>query len=97
MKRKLIDINDETFEILSADAISSGTNLKQYIESLLVCKARELEDGAARRYSFSMSREPSDDELNSIMKCAAESVKQTNKIVLDKFFSEIRQTISKAR
>ena len=38
--RKLIDLDDATFETLSIMAIKEKTNLKSYIESILVTHAR---------------------------------------------------------
>lgn len=37
--KKLIDLDDETFEALSIMAIKKKTNLKSYIESVLVLHA----------------------------------------------------------
>lgn len=37
--RKLIDLNEETFKTLSKLAIDNNTNLKSYIESILVTHA----------------------------------------------------------
>lgn len=37
--RKLIDIDESTFKILSKLAIDNNTNLKSYIESVLVTHA----------------------------------------------------------
>ena len=38
--KKLIDIDDQTFEALSIMAIKERTSLKNYIESVLVTHAR---------------------------------------------------------
>lgn len=38
--RKNIDLDDETVKALSHLAIDAGTNLKNYIESILVAHAR---------------------------------------------------------
>jgi hypothetical protein len=38
--RKLIDLNESTFKVLSHMAIEANTNLKSYIESVLVTHAR---------------------------------------------------------
>ncbi len=39
--RKLIDLDDPTFKTLSKFAIDANTNLKRYIESVLVTHAAE--------------------------------------------------------
>ncbi len=43
-KRKVIDINGDTFRILSVMAAQQGTNLKNYIEELLDRIAEERDD-----------------------------------------------------
>ena len=43
-KRKIIDLNEETFKTLSIMAIQNGTNLKNYIEELLNEIAEDYED-----------------------------------------------------
>lgn len=45
--RKLIDIPDDAFKALSLKATSEGTNLKNYIEKLLIEIAAELPDAKA--------------------------------------------------
>lgn len=43
-KRKIIDLDDNTFKTLSIMAIQKGTNLKNYIETLLNDIAEDYED-----------------------------------------------------
>lgn len=43
-KRKIIDLNENTFKTLSIMAIQKGTNLKNYIEELLNDIAEDYED-----------------------------------------------------
>ncbi len=43
-KRKIIDLNEDTFKTLSIMAIQKGTNLKNYIEELLNEIAEDYED-----------------------------------------------------
>lgn len=43
-KRKIIDLDDNTFKTLSIMAIQNGTNLKKYIETLLNEIAEDYED-----------------------------------------------------
>lgn len=43
-KRKIIDLDENTFKTLSIMAIQKGTNLKNYIESLLNEIAEDYED-----------------------------------------------------
>lgn len=43
-KRKIIDLNEDTFKTLSIMAIQKGTNLKKYIEDLLNEVAEGYED-----------------------------------------------------
>ena len=43
-KRKIIDLNEDTFKTLSIMAIQKGTNLKNYIESVLNELAEDYED-----------------------------------------------------
>lgn len=94
MKRKLIDLKDSTFNFLSADATTSGTNLKQYIEGLLDDRARILEDSGACKYRFASSREPSDSELSAIMNSAAESVVRNNTQIMSDYFSSLAKMIN---
>ncbi len=43
-KRKIIDLNEDTFKTLSIMAIQKGTNLKNYIEDVLNELAENYED-----------------------------------------------------
>lgn len=43
-KRKIIDLDENTFKTLSIMAIQKGTNLKNYIENLLNEIAEDYED-----------------------------------------------------
>ena len=43
-KRKIIDLNEDTFKSLSIMAIQKGTNLKKYIEDVLNELAENYED-----------------------------------------------------
>ncbi len=43
-KRKIIDLNEDTFKTLSIMAIQKGTNLKNYIEDVLDELAENYED-----------------------------------------------------
>lgn len=43
-KRKIIDLNEDTFKTLSIMAIQKGTNLKNYIEDVLNELAEDYED-----------------------------------------------------
>ena len=43
-KRKIIDLNEDTFKTLSIMAIQKGTNLKNYIEDVLNELAENFED-----------------------------------------------------
>lgn len=41
--RKLIDINQDSFKVLSNDAYRQNVSLKKYIEDMLDARAREVE------------------------------------------------------
>ncbi len=56
-RRKNIDISENTFRILSIQAITQGTNLKRYIENLLDQQAADMED--AHMYAY-LSKTDSD-------------------------------------
>ncbi len=49
-KKKIIDLNENTFKVLSVMAARQGTNLKKLIENLLDKKAEEYDDSEAYRY-----------------------------------------------
>ena len=93
MKRKLIDLEDSTFETLSVDAKDNNTNLKNYIEDILYRKARQLEENAASYYRFNDSKEPSDKELSVIMAKSAEIATERNNRVLSAFYDELEEAV----
>ena len=64
--RKLIDIPQEVFDILTEKAKQKGMNLKRYIENLLSedAKAQSKKKG----FKFSSLSEPTDEELEQIMR-----------------------------
>lgn len=55
-KRKVIDLDEQTFKILSIKAASTGTNLKALIERALSCMAENIED--ADMYKFLIQTDP---------------------------------------
>lgn len=48
--RKLIDIPENVFQALSIKAAAMGTNLKKYIEDLLVREMEDMEDAEIYKY-----------------------------------------------
>lgn len=56
-KRKVIDLDEKTFRILSIKAASTGTNLKVLIEKVLSNMADNIED--ADMYKFLVQTDPS--------------------------------------
>lgn len=50
VRRKLIDIPEDVFKVLSMKAASMGLNLKKYIENLLTQEANEMDDAETYRY-----------------------------------------------
>ena len=48
--RKLIDIPENVFQALTIKAAAMGTNLKKYIEELLVQEAEEMDDAEVYKY-----------------------------------------------
>lgn len=67
-KRKIIDLDENTFKTLSIIAIQKGTNLKNYIENLLSEIADNYED--AKIYSkLSKERPEGSMMLNKQEKC----------------------------
>lgn len=48
--RKLIDIPENVFQALSIKAAAMGTNLKKYIEELLVREIEDMEDAEIYKY-----------------------------------------------
>lgn len=51
--RKLIDIPEDTFRVLSIKAAAMGTNLKKLIEEIIIREAEELDDAAVYNYLVS--------------------------------------------
>ncbi|MCM1483650.1 MAG: hypothetical protein NC043_04885 [Muribaculaceae bacterium] len=51
--RKLIDIPEDVFRVLTIKSAAMGLNLKKYIEQLLVEEANEIEDAELYRYLVS--------------------------------------------
>jgi hypothetical protein len=49
-KRKVIDIPEDIFRYLSIKAAASGTNLKRYIEELLVKDVEDMDDSETYVY-----------------------------------------------
>lgn len=49
-KRKVIDLDENTFRVLSIKAASAGTNLKAMIEEYLKEVAEDFEDSAVYTY-----------------------------------------------
>lgn len=52
-RRKLIDIPENVFQALSIKAAAMGTNLKKYIEELLVREMEDMEDAEVYKYLVS--------------------------------------------
>lgn len=52
-RRKLIDIPENVFHALSIKAAAMGTNLKKYIEELLVREMEDMEDAEVYKYLVS--------------------------------------------
>lgn len=48
--RKLIDIPEDVFKVLSMKSAAAGVNLKKYIEQLLIEDAADVDDAAAYLY-----------------------------------------------
>lgn len=48
--RKLIDIPEDIFSVLSMKATSMGMNLKKYIEHILAIEAEEMDDAEVYKY-----------------------------------------------
>lgn len=55
-KRKIIDLDEETFRTLSIRAAAEGTNLKSLIESSLKSLAEEIKD--AELYTYLVKNRP---------------------------------------
>jgi len=55
-KRKIIDLDEHTFRVLSIDAAAKGTNLKALIEESLREMAEDLED--TNLYAYFLKNDP---------------------------------------
>ncbi len=62
-KRKLIDLDENTFKILSINAVKNGTNLKDYIETVLNKIADDIED--SELYTYLLKNFPEGQEMIS--------------------------------
>ncbi len=62
-KRKLIDLDENTFKILSINAVKNGTNLKDYIETVLNKIADDIED--SELYAYLLKNFPEGQEMIS--------------------------------
>ena len=49
-RRKNIDIREDVYRFLSIKAAASGTNLKNYIESLLEKEVEDMDEAATYQY-----------------------------------------------
>lgn len=49
-RRKLIDIPEDVFQVLTVKAAAMGTNLKKYIEDLIIKDSEEMEDAVLYRH-----------------------------------------------
>ncbi len=49
-RRKLIDIPENVFQTLNLKATAMGTNLKKYIEDLLIRESEDMEDAEVYKY-----------------------------------------------
>lgn len=49
-RRKLIDIPENVFQALNLKATAMGTNLKKYIEDLLIRESEDMEDAEVYKY-----------------------------------------------
>lgn len=55
--RKIIDIPEDVFSILSMKASAMGMNLKKYIEHLLIQESEEMEDAEIYKHLIATRRE----------------------------------------
>ena len=60
-RRKVIDIPEQTFRTLSVRAAASGTNLKAFIEKMLVDYAENTDD--SHLYSYLCEKRPEGTEM----------------------------------
>ena len=56
-RRKLIDIPEDVFETLNLKAAAMGTNLKKYIEDLLIRESEDMDDTELYRYLVATRQE----------------------------------------
>ena len=49
-RRKLIDIPEDVFQSLNLKAAAMGTNLKKFIEDLLIRESEDMEDAEVYKY-----------------------------------------------
>ncbi len=49
-RRKLIDIPENVFQTLNLKAAAMGTNLKKYIEDLLIRESEDMDDAEVYKY-----------------------------------------------
>lgn len=49
-RRKLIDIPEDVFQALNLKATAMGTNLKKFIEDLLIREIEEMDDAEVYKY-----------------------------------------------
>lgn len=52
-RRKLIDIPENVFQALNLKAAAMGTNLKKYIEELLIRESEDMDDAEVYKYLVS--------------------------------------------
>ena len=96
MKRKLIDIPEDTFERLSAKASAKGKSLKGYIEQLLEEDSVKLnEPPVGYGYRFTYDREPTEAELMAVMEAAAIASAESRKRSEDRMFDALNTDILK--
>ena len=53
-RRKIIDIREDVYRFLSIKAAASGTNLKNYIESLLEKEVEDMDEAATYQYLWNV-------------------------------------------
>ncbi|MDE6397642.1 MAG: hypothetical protein K2K84_10265 [Muribaculaceae bacterium] len=49
-RRKLIDIPEDVFQTLNLKAAAMGTNLKKFIEELLIRESEDMDDAEVYKY-----------------------------------------------
>jgi len=97
MKRKLIDIPEETLEKIKIKASVCGYSPKKYIERLLEEDTKELRDVSAvyGRYRLSSSEEPSVESLRAIAFEAAAEAASKRENAAREYFQKINDEINK--